>query len=468
MPNLKLIPTAILKAELGKRNFTGFLQATFQGFTPTEFHINLSKALDKFARGEIKNMMIFVPPQHGKSEQSTRRLPAYLLGHNPDLKIAVVSYNSPMARKFNREIQRVIDDDVYANIFPKTRLNGSNVATLSGGWLRNADECEIVGHRGGFKTVGVGGPLTGSPVDVLIMDDLYKDAQSAWSATTRANIQDWYDSVASTRLHNTSRQLIVFTRWHHEDLAGILLKKQPDKWVVIEYPAIMNRDKSIYDTREMGEALWPERHSLEKLIEARDSNPHVFESLYQQNPKPLEGLLYTNLKTYSELPQLDRLFAYIDTADTGGDYLCCVVFGVRNELRYIVDVVYSNKKAELTEPMVSECLKRNNVQVAHVESNAGGRAFSRNIERIMNESGYYGCQVKPFHQSANKESRILSNASTLQNCVIFPDDWHIRWNDYYLAMVGYTASGKNAHDDAPDATTGILEVNKFSKQSIIW
>ena len=155
-----------------------------------------------------------MPPQHGKSEGSTRRLPSYVLGRKPDTKIAVVSYNAPKARKFNREIQRVIDSPEYHEIFPDTCLNSSNVTTVAGAWLRNADEFEIVGRRGSVKTVGVGGPLTGEPVDMLIMDDIYKDAKSAWSPVVREAIEDWYDTVAETRLYNDSQQLIVFTRWH--------------------------------------------------------------------------------------------------------------------------------------------------------------------------------------------------------------------------------------------------------------
>ena len=203
-----------------------FTRATMPTFDPAPFHKRYYSILTDFADKKIKKLMVFMPPQHGKSEGSTRRLPAFISGKRPDTKIAVVSYSAPKARKFNREIQRIIDSPEYAEIFPETRLNASNITTVAGSWLRNADECEIVGHRGGFKTVGVGGPLTGEPVDVLIMDDIYKDAKTAWSPVVRAAIEDWYDTVAETRLHNDSQQLIVFTRWHELDLAGRLLEQQ--------------------------------------------------------------------------------------------------------------------------------------------------------------------------------------------------------------------------------------------------
>lgn len=114
------------------------------------------------------------------------------------------------------------------------------------GYIRTTEEFEIVDHRGSVKTVGVGGALTGEPVDVLIMDDIYKDAKTAWSPVVRESVSDWYDTVAETRLHNESQQLMVFTRWHEDDLAGQLLRTQgvydakenPDGWVVCVYKAI--------------------------------------------------------------------------------------------------------------------------------------------------------------------------------------------------------------------------------------
>ena len=312
-----------------RTDLLSFTEATMPNFDPAEFHRRYYARLTDFARGNIDRLMVFVPPQHGKSEGSTRRLPAFVLGQNPDVKIAIVSYSATKARKFNREIQRIIDTEEYRRIFPATSLNASNVTTIAGAWLRNADECEIVGRAGSFKTVGVGGPLTGDPVDLLIMDDIYKDAKEAWSPRVRENISDWYDTVAETRLHNRSRQLIVFTRWHEDDLAGKLLREQgaydpatnPRGWEVVVYPAIKIGAPTEADPRQEGEALWPERHSLEKLQTIRARNPHVFDSLYQQDPKPSEGLMYDRgFQEYEYRPAAERVTrkAYVDTADTGG------------------------------------------------------------------------------------------------------------------------------------------------------
>ncbi|MDU1889659.1 MAG: phage terminase large subunit [Dysgonomonas sp.] len=444
-----------------------FTVATMPTFEPATFHKPYYHKLTEFAKGNIKKLMVFMPPQHGKSEGSTRRLPAFILGKEPDTKVAIISYSAPKARKFNREIQRIIDSSEYKDIFPNTHINDSNVTTIAGSWLRNADECEIVGYRGGFKTVGVGGPLTGDPVDVLIMDDIYKDAKSAWSPVVRESIEDWYDTVAETRLHNNSRQLIVFTRWHELDLAGRLLEQQgiysednPRGWEVVIYQAIKKGKPTEYDPRQEGEALWPDRHNLEKLESVRSRNPHVFESLYQQEPKPLEGLMYENpFKTYEILPATKsrKIKNYTDTADTGEDYLCSITY-IETEIgNFVLDVLYTQKPMEYTEPKTSEMLTKHNVEIAVVESNNGGRSFARNVETQCRLMGNAKTFIRWFHQSDNKQVRIFARSADVQNLTYFPKGWERIWPDFYDALTRYMKVGNNKHDDAPDALTGTIE-----------
>ncbi len=459
----------------GRTDLLGFTLATMPTFRPAGFHRHYYACLTDFAHGKIKKLMVFMPPQHGKSEGSTRRLPPYMLGLNPDTKVAVISYSAPKARKFNREIQRVIATPDYAAIFPETRLNSKNIATIAGSWLRNADECEIVDHRGGFKTVGVGGPLTGEPVDCLIMDDIYKDAKTAWSPVVREAIEDWYDTVAETRLHNDSQQLIVFTRWHELDLAGRLLEQQgiysadnPRGWVSVIYPAIKTGKPTTYDPREEGQPLWPERHNLEKLESIRSRNPHVFESLYQQEPKPLEGLMYENpFKEYEILPATKqaKVKNYTDTADTGEDYLCSITY-VETEIgNYVLDVLYTQKPMEYTEPKTAEILTKHGVEVAVVESNNGGRGFARNVEQQCRLMGNAKTRLKWFHQTQNKQVRIYAHSAQVQNLTHFPKGWERRWPDFYNALSRYMKVGKNDHDDAPDGLTGTIEQRPNAKKT---
>ena len=461
---------------LGERNLLSFTRHTLPSFAPAPFHIAYYEVLTRFAMGEIKKLMITMPPQHGKSEGATRRLPAFVLGQDPDKRIAIVSYNAIKARKFNRELQRIMDDDRYYELFPQTLLAGQasyqEQGRRSRNYARNSDECEIVGYQGSFKTIGVGGSLTGEPVDMLIMDDLYKDASSAWSPVIRQNVADWYDTVASTRLHNDSQQLLVFTRWHMEDLAGRLLEQEgiydpienPQGWLLVSFPAIQNRPPSEQDPRAEGEPLWPERHSLEKLLEIKGRSPTVFESLYQQNPQPSQGLMYEEFNCYTDLPSRSYSVAYIDAADSGADYLCALFYKEAEDGNYITDVLYTKDPMEVTETTLTYMLQQHQVERCHIESNNGGNLFVSNLQQRSWDTGNRLTRFNPFHQNQNKTARIFAASASVQKLIKMPLDWKKRFPKFARDLTGYLRVGTNAHDDAPDALTGTIECRQPPKR----
>ena len=461
---------------LGERNLLSFTRHTLPSFAPAPFHIAYYEVLTRFALGEIKKLMITIPPQHGKSEGATRRLPAFVLGQDPDKRIAIVSYNAIKARKFNRELQRIMDDDRYYELFPQTLLAGQasyqEQGRRSRNYVRNSDECEIVGYQGSFKTIGVGGSLTGEPVYMLIMDDLYKDASSAWSPVIRQNVADWYDTVASTRLHNDSQQLLVFTRWHMEDLAGRLLEQEgvydpienPQGWLLVSFPAIQNRPPSEQDPRAEGEPLWPERHSLEKLLEIKGRSPTVFESLYQQNPQPSQGLMYEEFTCYTDLPSRSYSVAYIDAADSGADYLCALFYKEAEDGNYITDVLYTKDPMEVTETTLTYMLQQHQVERCHIESNNGGNLFVSNLQQRSWDTGNRLTRFNPFHQNQNKTARIFAASASVQKLIKMPLDWKKRFPKFARDLTGYLRVGTNAHDDAPDALTGSIECRQPPKR----
>lgn len=285
-----------IESEMARRKLRHFIYKTFPDYEFKWFHILMCDYLDKFYNKEIKNLMFFLPPQHGKSEISSRRFPAMALGKNPDLRIVGASYSSSLADKFNRDIQRIIDSPDYHDVYPLTRLNESNVSTISqhGNWLRNSEVFEIVDKKGSYKSVGVGGSLTGNPCDIGIIDDPIKDSMEAGSLRMRDTLWEWYMSVFKTRLHNDSQQLITLTRWHEDDLAGRIIASIPEtmeEWTIVSIPAIKEDDTNPQDPRKVGEALWEEKHSLEKLLVTKSQSIKTFTSLYQQRPAPAEGQL---------------------------------------------------------------------------------------------------------------------------------------------------------------------------------
>lgn len=465
-----------------QRHLLDFTKFTFKDFDETEFHIDYYNTLNEFAEGRIKKLIISVPPQHGKSLGSTKQLPSFLFGKNPNIKIAIGTYSDTFAKKFNRDCQRIIDDENYHKIFPDTTLNRSNVVTISDNYLRNASEFEIVGHLGSLKAVGKGGALTGNPVDIMIMDDLYKDYMEGNSPIIRENVWDWYTTVVKTRLHNDSQELIVFTRWHEDDLIGRLEKTEkvieiksleeiknidPSTWVKINYEAIKASPKTDLDSREIGEPLYNKKHNIKSLEEKRALDPEKFQCLYQGNPRSKEGLLYNDFKTYKELPSIKIKKNYTDTADAGADYLCSINYGLPLDSNdnniYILDVLYTQKNMTETEPLTGEFLK--GINEAKFESNNGGRYFADNIQKLTS------CVIDWFHQSKNKESRIYSNNASVSNRIVFPERWSIDCPEFYDHTVNYKKLFKaNKHDDAADVLTGIIEseTNNLDDFSVIW
>lgn len=449
----------------------------------TPFHKTYYELLDAFAHGRISRLLVSVPPQHGKSLGSSRLLPSYMLGLNPDLRISVGSYSFGLARKFGQGVRQVLESAPYRDVFPATYLKGFNGTSRNGAAMLTSDEFDCVGRSGGMRVVGRECALTGTRVDVMILDDIYKDAMEANSPVIRENTWDWYTSVVRTRMHNDSREIIVFTRWHEDDLIGRLSRTEqvvdirslaeldlvPARaWVRVNFEALKNTPATKLDPRKLGEALWPGRHSAELLSEKRALDASVFEALYQGNPSSKEGFLYSTFATYNTLPeQITHRANYTDTADTGDDYLCSISYAVsRDGMIYLTEVVYSKSPMEVTERLVVAMLCSESVHVAQIESNNGGRGFARSVDRQIRAAGGR-TQIRTFHQSASKEARILSNATEVMRRVVMPADWQSRWSEFAQDLTDFRRSFRaNAHDDAADALTGVVENETSQKKQI--
>lgn len=424
-------------------------------------------------------------PTHN-SEGSSRLLPTFIHGINPDAKIAICSYAATVATDFNRDCQRIIDSPEYMSIFPDTRLNSSNVVTVSTNYLRNSNVYEIVGHRGSLRAIGRGGALTSKTVDIIIFDDLYKDASEANSPVIREGAWDWYTKVALTRLHNQSQKLIVFTRWHPEDIIGKILEREEviiaknwadlergreGTWILVNFEAIKTGEPTEIDPREPGEPLYPQRHSLEKLEALRKIDPVGFECMQQGNPGNAEGRLYQPFKTWVEKSDWGiyiRSGCYIDVADEGSDYLAAVSYDVyRSDNQFynektkrfepilfalVTGIEFTQEGTEVTGITVPRLINENGVQRAWVESNNGGSQFEKNIKKKVL------ALTVPFYQGANKESRIVTNAPFVNQSIIFPFGWETRYPGFYKHLTEFRREfSANRHDDGPDCLTGVFE-----------
>lgn len=242
-------------------------------------------------------------------------------------------------------------------------------------------------------------------------------------------------------------------RLHPHDLCGYLMEAEPGEWTVLSLPCVTT------DAQGREAALWPFKHSLAELKELARVDPFVFETQYMQNPRPLQGLMYERgFREYDIRPAGKAVRkCYIDTADTGGDFLCAIVYDETDEANYVVDVLYTDKPMEYTEQATAEMLTRHKVERCNVESNNGGRGFCRNVESSCRRFGNSRTIFSWFAQTANKQVRIFTRSAEAQNIVYMPRGWRHAFPAFASALLGYMKTGHNAHDDAPDALTGTVE-----------
>lgn len=470
--------------KMGARiNLLDFARYVKQEFIVMPFHEVYYEVLNRFAHGKIKRLIVQQPPQHGKSEGSSRMLPAFIEGLNPDKKICIGSYSTTIARDFNRDVQRIMDSDEYKQLFPDTTLNQGG----DGNFQRNSDVIEMVGHTGSLRVVGRGGSLTSKTVDISILDDVYKDYAEGNSPVIREAAWKWYTTVVRTRLHNDSQELIVFTRWHEDDLIGRIEQSgekivdatswkdidnlPKDAWLRINFEALKTGEPTELDPRQKGEALWESRHSRKKLKAQQELDPVQFNCLFQGNPGGAEGRLYQPFKTYvdkEEWGQLIRTGCYVDVADEGSDYLFAVCYEIRKspsqiyneqKRRYepllfalVTDMEMTDEPTDITTTTIPNLINRNNVQKVWVESNAGGSQFEKTISKKVR------AMTSPFFQHGNKESRILTCSAMVNTQIIMPFGWERRFPRIHDHLMTFLRNfGANRHDDAEDALTGVYE-----------
>jgi predicted phage terminase large subunit-like protein len=294
----------LLARRRARQGLLAFTQYTNPVYEPAPHHSLIAEKLEAVERGEIKRLMITMPPRHGKSELASRRFPAWFVGRNPDKQIIAASYNSDLANDFGREVRNIVHSPEFGALF-ETRLAQDSKAA-------NRWHTE---QGGMYVAAGVGTAITGRGADVLLIDDPFKDREEADSELRRQRVWDWYTSTAYTRLMPGGAVVVINTRWHDDDLSGRLLAEQDDggdKWELLSLPAISPQ----------GEPLWPAWYPLERLEQIRSVLPaRDWNALYQQNPIPDDGDYFKAdwFGEYEELPPNLHFYGASDYAVTDGD-----------------------------------------------------------------------------------------------------------------------------------------------------
>ena len=455
------------KCELARREFFFYCNLKAPDFYKKDrkYLVELCNDLQEFYEGEDEILVVNEPPRHGKS-RTAGLFVEWVLGKNQTEKIMTGSYNETLSTMFSKNVRNSIQEEkadkykpVFSDVFPSVSIKrgdgAMNLWSLEGGYNN-------------YLATSPTGTATGFGCSLMIIDDLIKNAEEANNEGVKEKHWEWFTNTMLSRLEEGGKIIIIMTRWASDDLAGKVLEEMADRKIKhISMKALQDDGTMLCD-----EVL--SRKSYENKIKTMGAD--IASANYQQEPIDLKGRLYSSFKTYTSLPKDSNgnlLFTaiknYTDTADKGEDYLCSINYGVYDKEAYILDVLYTQKDMSVTENETAKMLYQGNVNKADIESNNGGEGFARNVKRILKEKfGSNKTVIKPFHQSKNKEARILSNSTWVMEHIYFPSNWKDRWPEYYNAMIKYQREGKNKHDDAPDATTGIAEmINKPSGMSVL-
>lgn len=471
-----------------------FKAQNHRSFIVAEHHKKMFEALQDVVDGKCRRLIINIAPRYGKTELVIKSFISWCFALNPACRFLHLSYSDLLVNDNSETIRNIMSEPLYKDLFPKSALAAEKGSTKR--WKTKAGgELYAVSTQGQVTGFGAGNvdidPETelGGSSDIFtntLFEDNTKDILNMIGATTNVfqgaividdpikpeeADSDIVRERINTRFENTIRNrtnsrntpiIIIMQRLHENDLCGYLQSVEPEEWRVLSLPAIQT-------DAETGEeyALWPMKHTLEELYRMREINPVIFDTQYMQDPTPKEGLMYQGFGTYTkdQLPSGSkalRRWNYTDTADTGADHLCSICFIDTPEYVYVTDVLFTDAPMETTEPQLARMLSKNQTVDSLIESNNGGRAFQRNVKRILRaDMRNFKCAVRTFTQTNNKKSRIYANSAQVQNDILFPEGWEKKWPKFHNALMSYRKDNKkkNQHDDAPDCLTGVYEMH---------
>lgn len=367
------------------------------------------------------NLVLMMPPRHGKSQLASRYLPPYIFGRIPHASIIASSYTANLAEAMSRDTKRIMASESYRRLFPLVRQ--ASCKTEGDGMVKQgADEWYVAGGKslGHYRGTGVGGSLTGYGADFGIIDDPFKGRKEAESKIFRDTCWEWYRSVFRTRLEKGGRMLILLTRWHEDDLVGRILKQtqeepNADKWIVLSFPALYEKTDFSHpgDTRKTGEPLWPEKYDMDALLKLKATvGEYDWSSLFQQRPTPPGGAIIqrewlTNIILPGELPEGLRWVRFWDLAVSvkkKADHTAGVQVAVdRFENVYLRSMIHGQWTWPKVREIITSVARYEGVPVG-IESVGTQQGFTQDLQASKD---LRGVAVMGYNVTADKLTRAL-------------------------------------------------------------
>lgn len=447
----------LLRRRKARLSLLAYVEYTTSGYHVSYFAEQVCSALDKFIVDMLAGirpiLILQAPPQHGKSELASRKLPPYLFGRFPDWRIAAASYSSTLADSMSLDVRRNLAAPEHLRLFPAPEVKRKYSVDRNG-------EFSSPNGRGSYIGDGVGGGFTGKSADVFIIDDPIKNAQEALSPTIKESHWNWYQSTCKTRLSANSGQIIMATSWAEDDLPGrvMALHEGDPRLTVLKFPAINEPDEAGYNPRLPAGPLVPELHPLSQLLELKaESSDYWWSAMYQQTPKALGGNVFkeSGIRYYlpKDLPKkFDKVVASLDATfkDTDGtDYVVCQVWGKLGANSYLLDQTRGRLSFTATVEMVIKT-KQNHPRIRqfYIEDKANGPAIIDALKGVI--SG-----LIPIEPDGSK----LARAHAVTHVWEAGNVWlpHPDVAPWVKLLVGeLTAFPAAANDDQVDAMTQAL------------
>lgn len=450
-----------------------FTTLTFPEYEWNWHHVITCNWLNKFVRREPgwRRLMIFEPPRHGKTELTSRRLPALIHGMYPNDEILAATYNGDLATDMTMDVQRIMDTPVYQKIFPETRIPKEGT---SGKYARNKQEHELIPvqnpvdrlwtiPRGSYRSAGVGGSFTGRGANWALIDDPIKGREDADSKAFRDSLWKWYTSTLRTRLEGEGSILITLTRWHNDDLVGRLLelaKSDPnaDQWKILMLPALKENDKNEEDPRQIGEGLWLNKFTMKNYMALKAGGERDWSALYQQRPS-IEGgniIKRAHFRYYSVLPaRFDQVIQSWDFAvkdKQTSDYTVGGVWGRIGQDKYLIDLVRGRWSFPVAlQELVKLSRKHPSAYKKLIEAKANGPAVIQSLKQTVGGL----VEVEPM---GDKVSRLNAAAPDFEAGNVYLPEKAPWLDEYETEMINFPNWAK---DDQVDMTS--QAVNELRK-----
>lgn len=442
-------------------------------YTPEKGYLeDIADALQLVEQGVIMKLMISEPPRSGKS-LTVSLFVSWFIGKHPEKTNMRNAYADTLARTFSRHIRAFIEHPKYTDVFPDIKVQHDH---------SDLSDWAIRGQHSTYYCAGVGGAITGKGCNgVAILDDPIKNIAEALSETVLENIWQWYTSTHKSRMEKGCPEIQIATRWSRRDVIGRLSEeektvdyatfiedpaKYPDHWVTFLVPAL----------DEDGETFCDEIKTTKEYLQIKKLlDEFIWEAEFQQQPIEAKGLLFpekdlmrfkmSELQLQDGQIRRDTSAAWVDVADEGSDYLCMPIGYVIGSKCYVVDVLFTREPVEVTEGMVSQKVIEHHLKRTTIESNFGGKQYGRNVKKIVREAGGKNF-INWVPNSVNKETRILVASGIVKDQFVFRSDYEVgsEYDRFMKNLTSYLRMGKNEHDDAPDAITGLSDLVFHKKE----